>query len=281
MKKRYIIILIICIVLVLGLAVVADRKPQGQGEDGTGWFVRIQEIFRSKEPKNEGASNGVATGAALEGDPSGEAQNGNGQGALDPALLASYVCPIDFEALQKQNKDIYAWLEIPGTDISYPVLQHSKDDSYYLNHGESGKYDERGALFTEKTYNGTDFEDPVTAIYGHRIKSGKFFGKLQQLYTDDFEKYRELVIYTPEQEIHYQVFAAVAFSNRHILYYYDRFQDSRMMADFVKDLNAVRSIGSYVDKSVEIENTDQLLVLSTCLQGDRTCRFLVVGKKID
>ena len=192
-----------------------------------------------------------------------------------------YKSPIDFKSLQKKNEDIYGWLEIPGTEISYPVLQHQEDDAFYLDHDDAGKYDVCGTLFTEHAYNKKDFSDPVVAIYGHHLKSGQMFGNLQQYYTDDFDRYNELIIYTPEEEIHYQVFAAVSFSNRHILYYYNGFKDAVMMKEFLSDINSVRAIGSYVDKTVDVATNDQLLVLSTCLQGDRTCRFLVVGKRIE
>ena len=30
--------------------------------------------------------------------------------------------PVDFDELQTMNPDIYAWIKIPGTDISYAVL---------------------------------------------------------------------------------------------------------------------------------------------------------------
>lgn len=42
----------------------------------------------------------------------------------------SYHCPVDFAALQAENKDIYAWLYIPGTGINEPLVQR-EDDSYY------------------------------------------------------------------------------------------------------------------------------------------------------
>lgn len=193
---------------------------------------------------------------------------------------AAYKSPIDFDALLKHNKDIYGWLEIPGTEISYPVLQHEKDDKYYLNHNVDKEYSGVGALFTEHKYNKNDFSDPVTVIYGHHMRSGTMFGNLQQYYVDDFDKYSEMIIYMPEEEIRYEVFAAVEFSNRHILYYYNNFEEELMMQEFLDDLSDVRAIGSYVDESVEVSTKDQLLVLSTCLQGDRTCRFLVIGKRI-
>ncbi len=51
----------------------------------------------------------------------------------------AYVSPIDFDSLKAVNEDIYAWLEIPGTDISYPILQHPTEDEYYLRKGLQGQ----------------------------------------------------------------------------------------------------------------------------------------------
>ena len=31
-------------------------------------------------------------------------------------------CPVNFTKLQGENPDIFAWIQIPGTRIDYPVL---------------------------------------------------------------------------------------------------------------------------------------------------------------
>ena len=188
-----------------------------------------------------------------------------------------YVSPIDFDALAEINPDIYAWLEIPGTDISYPVLQ-SSDDSFYLNHDENGDYSPAGSIFSESTYNGKDFNDPVTVLYGHRMSSGTMFGQLQKLYSDPetFAELNEIVIYLPEREIHYKVFAAVPLDKRHILYNYD-FGSARHFRAFFNEIFDIRAIGSNLDKEAKPSYDNKVIILSTCLMGDRTCRFLVMG----
>ncbi len=40
---------------------------------------------------------------------------------------------ISWKALRKMNPEIVAWIEVPGADISYPVVQGT-DDTYYLHH---------------------------------------------------------------------------------------------------------------------------------------------------
>ncbi|WP_228065170.1 class B sortase, partial [Streptococcus cuniculi] len=65
-----------------------------------------------------------------------------------------------------QNPDVYAWLQVDGTKIDYPVAQHPRDDSYYLSHDVDGAETYYGAIFTELV-NTKTFEDPITIIYGH------------------------------------------------------------------------------------------------------------------
>ena len=47
--------------------------------------------------------------------------------------------PINFEELQAKNPDIYAWIQIDGTNINYPLVQSATDNEYYLNHTIEGQ----------------------------------------------------------------------------------------------------------------------------------------------
>ena len=38
--------------------------------------------------------------------------------------------PIDFTALKEQNPDVYAWIQVPGTAVDYPILQSPTDNAY-------------------------------------------------------------------------------------------------------------------------------------------------------
>lgn len=195
------------------------------------------------------------------------------------AVSEPYQSPVDFQLLQESNPDIYAWLDIPGTDISYPLLQRSGDNAYYLTHDAEGKENQNGALFTESTCNNLTFGDPVTVVYGHHMRSGLMFGQLQELYSDPecFEKYPEIVIYLPDRELHFDVFASVPYDNRHILQNYD-FSDRRTFRLFFDGILAVRAIEATFAEDTLVQAGDQVLILSTCLIGNRTNRFLVCAK---
>lgn len=202
--------------------------------------------------------------------------------ALHEERVEVYESRIDFEKLQKANSDIYGWLDIPGTNISYPLLQHKKDDSFYLDHNSDGLSDPAGALFTESRYNSTDFTDPAVVIYGHHMRSGVLFGNLQQFYTEEdaFGKYPELLVYLPDGEIHYRVFAAVPYDAWHLLAGVD-FEDDTQYRGFLNSIKAVRSINArWLDEEAP-ETGEQLLILSTCLNGNSQKRYLVFGKRIE
>ena len=76
--------------------------------------------------------------------------------------------PVDFDSLQKENPDIYAWITIPDTVIDYPIVQSSEDNSYYLDHSAQKTESVNGAIYSEN-YNKKDFDDPITLLYGHNM----------------------------------------------------------------------------------------------------------------
>ena len=64
----------------------------------------------------------------------------------EPEPVSKVEIPIDFAALQQQNPDVYAWIQVPGTEVDYPILQSSNDNTYYLNHTIDGE-EKEGAIF--------------------------------------------------------------------------------------------------------------------------------------
>ncbi len=194
-------------------------------------------------------------------------------------VQAEYISPIDFEALKDKNPDIYAWIEIPGTEISFPLLQN-EDDGYYLNHSSLKEKSKSGAIFTEASHNKKDMQDEVTVVYGHRMNSGAMFGTLQQLYSsaENFDKYREIVVYLPDKELHYDIFLTTVYDDRHILQSYD-FTELDEFEKFMISLYTYRSIGKNRREEYKFNAEDKMIVLSTCIKGAaaRNDRFLVVA----
>lgn len=197
---------------------------------------------------------------------------------------ADYACPVDFSALEAMNEDIYAWLYIPGTNINHPVLQSVRgDNDYYLNHTVDRLEDENGCLFSEYLYSDKEFEIPVNVIYGHRRRSGDMFGQLQEIYsvTGSLQQYPEVLVFTPDKELHYRVFGACEFSNMHIPNHFQRFEDRSKLIEMVNELKRYHTMTKQFDPAVEITESDRILILSTCLVQNENQRFLVLAKLID
>ena len=81
---------------------------------------------------------------------------------------------IDFGSLRQTNPDITGWLDIPGTSISYPVVQ-AQDNAFYLSHGVGRQKSGSGAVFMDYR-NEAGLSDDNTILYGHNMHSGSMFG---------------------------------------------------------------------------------------------------------
>ena len=110
---------------------------------------------------------GMAIDALASSSPSPNAPNPQQAASPSPDAQAVDDFGIDLEACLVQNKDFVAWLSIPGTVISYPVVR-SDDSAYYLSHLFNGKKSKLGCLFSLKS---SDYQQPSQniAIYGHHL----------------------------------------------------------------------------------------------------------------
>lgn len=218
-----------------------------------------------------------------QGEKLGEAMRLIGpDGSLADITLEEIEIPVDFAALHEMNPEIYAWLELPGTDISNAVLQHvGEDQEYYMDHSEDGSYYSCGSVFSQ-SYNALGFTDPVTVLYGHNIKdSSRTFATLNKFSDAEyFRTHRYICVYLPDRELIYEIFAAYPHSNEHLLLTHD-FSDPEQFEAYFNSVFNTRNLKANFLDDVELDaKSDRIITLSTCFADDNRQRYLVQGRLI-
>lgn len=182
---------------------------------------------------------------------------------------------LDWEKLEKENDDIYAWIYIPNTKVDYPVLQHDTDDSYYLKYNIDGTKGYPGCIYTEKK-NEKDFSDRNTVLYGHNMKNGTMFASLHK-FEDNvfFEENKYIFIYTPQKTFVYEIFGAYEFSDKHLLYNYD-YETDEGFEEYLEEIKGIRGMNAHM-RSVKLNTDSKIVTLCTCIKGKDNKRYLVQG----
>ena len=81
-------------------------------------------------------------------------------------LYKNELCRSRFsKKLLKENQETVSWITVNGTNINYPVVQHS-DNEYYLNHSFDGSENSAGWIFLDYR-NNIENTEKNTIIYGH------------------------------------------------------------------------------------------------------------------
>lgn len=187
--------------------------------------------------------------------------------------------PIDFVPLKEQNDEIYAWIKIEDTKVDYPIVQSKTDDSFYLKHSAlDKKWLESGAVYTEGI-NNTDFSDPITVIYGHNGYKDTMFTTLHSFEKEEFfNEHPYFYIYQPNRKLTYQVISAFKYDDRHIMNSFN-FYAGDDLVNFQQMMqnpeSPVRNVRENLD--VKIDKNSKIVVLSTCITGQKSNRYLVCG----
>lgn len=182
---------------------------------------------------------------------------------------------IDFNSLQAENPDIYAWITIPGTVIDYPIVQDTEELDYYLNHNLDGSSGYPGCIYTQY-YNTKDWSDNNTVIYGHNMKNGTMFAGLHQYKDEEFFAQNPFVyIYTPDETLVYQIFAAYETGDEHILITYDMETPENYQAYLGAIMDKEETVTDHVDASLAVNKEDKIISMETCIGNKPTKRYLV------
>jgi sortase B len=179
---------------------------------------------------------------------------------------------IDFEALMSVNDDILGWVWVPGTSISYPVVQGRSNYSY-LSRDYTGRSANAGSIFLDSR-NARDLSDPNSILYGHNMRSGSMFGSLKQFKEQEFvDTHSVFCILTPEHQFNYEIFAVETVD----LYgdeYYTTFNREGSFGSYVETVLS----NSLIETDVAVSEGDRICTLSTCTGDYWRERLIVVGR---
>jgi sortase B len=182
---------------------------------------------------------------------------------------------IDWEALQKVNVNVGAWIRAEGTTIDYPVT-YAWDNEYFLKHLLDGSYNDAGTIFVD-CENSQDFVDKNTVLYGHHmLEDPLMFAEIYE-YTDQafYDSHKVIEIYTPTAK--YEVYPVAGFETTGT--------DGYIRIEFADDDDFM----SYVDEcrerstfqsDVKISKEDQTVMLSTCSYVVSDGRYALLGKLV-
>ncbi len=236
-------------------------------------------IFK-REPDGVNAGNGTEISSTQKNDPTNSSGHYTVEYDSNGNEIYKYTSmPVDFKQMKNINKELYAWIYVPGTQIDNPIAQSESDDSYYISHDIYGNYSMYGTIFTEKC-NSKDFYDPNTLIYGHEMLNGSMF---QNLYKFEDKAYFNsnpyFYIFTGNRVLTYEIVSSLSFNNSHIMYSYD-FSNKNDYQKYIDTVTDPKQSNANVRPGVKLTVDDKTVTLSTGGGNDPDKRYIVVAKLI-
>lgn len=173
-----------------------------------------------------------------------------------PTSVEDTLSEIDLEALREVNPDIVGWIALPGTEISYPLVQGT-DNDYYLAHTWDRENSSCGAIFLDCGAN-KDFSGHHTIVYGHRMRNGTMFTALKGYRDAAFLAEHPSVYVVLDSGVYrYDIFSAREADTMGIVYEKNlEGREDALLQDCLE-----RSV---IDAGVVPEASDPILTLSTC-----------------
>lgn len=180
-----------------------------------------------------------------------------------------------FEELLKQNPDVVGWLTLDGTQIDYPILQSSNNQTYLTQNYDDSE-SRAGSIFLDYR-NDVGADELNTVVYGHRMKDGSMFQHLTKYLDEDFLASHP----TFEFDTLYDSYEAEVFAVYNTLTDFNYIQtDFDHELEYAELLGDIRETSKF-ETDVDVTTEDQIITLSTCdYELDENEGRLVVQAKL-
>lgn len=191
----------------------------------------------------------------------------------------------EYAALYAKNNDFIGWLNIPGTNVDYPVMQ-TDDNDYYLHRNFDRQEVFEGTLFAD--YRGKITPEGMpqnTVIYGHNMLLKYQFSALQNYKKDiEFLKMSPVIefntLYGNAKYKIISVFLVNWLPKDGEVFRYNStnyFKNQSEFFDFVLECMD----RSLYETGIDVEYGDEFLTLSTCdMSTYMDLRLVVVARKV-
>ena len=187
---------------------------------------------------------------------------------------------VEYEELYKRNNDLFGWIKIEDTSLSYPVMHTPTNPEYYLYRNFDGDNSKKGVPFLDARCS---IDSKNYIVYGHHMKDGTMFMPL--LYYADKQFWDEHPIIqfdTLYEKGTYTVIAAfysrAYYKEEKGVFRYYEYTDLTNPTLFYEYVEQVE-ISALYDTNYTAVYGDQLLTLSTCSYHTDNGRFVVVARK--
>lgn len=179
---------------------------------------------------------------------------------------------IKLQALREVNPDVIGWIVVPGTRISYPMVQ-ANDNDYYLHRTWNLTDSIVGSIFMDANCT-PDLGDFNTLIYGHNMAIGSMFGELRQFKTTAYRNYHPVFLITTDTGVYtYRIFSAfeASVTDPVFMIQVGRNDEKQSLIDCAVEKSV---IATGIIPSIE----DHIVTLSTCTGRGYATRWVVVGR---
>ena len=174
-----------------------------------------------------------------------------------------------------KNTETVAWLQVNGTNINYPVVQH-KDNNYYLEHDFYKRKTNIGWVFADYRDNFDPFNNN-TIIYAHNLVNRTMFGQIPYMLKPNWQSNPNnyyIKLSTKKTNSIWQIFSIYK-TKPTTDYLQSKFNSKETYSSF---LNNIKNKSSY-NFNTDISTSDKIITLSTC-DDTGTKRIAVHAKLI-
>jgi len=177
----------------------------------------------------------------------------------------------EYASLKGINEDYLFWINIPETNINYPVVK-AENNEEYLYKNFNGEENKGGCIFLDSRNQSE--EDDNLIIHGHNMKDKSMFGTLSKLLSSDYlNNNKKIYIYLENKILEYEIFS-VYVNNGDFNPYQTNFNTDEEFDEYISNVRKK----SYYNLDYIDDGNKNILTLSTCTNATGDERTIVNAK---